>query len=602
MNYKKIEELFVDFILDLIGPNAERESERNNNLSIAQKIISNILTNKFPEYITHVLPYGSFPTKTYLKDADIDITIFFESKMNKEILIDLPIQFIDNALLLIKGGFENYNKEVSGFELISDIKIINAGIRLLKCKIGSISIDISINNFSGLYKILFIDFIESHLNTQMKKKKLFNDNSYKENKINIFRRTLLLIKGWCFYEGKLMGSNIGLMASYTLEILVIYLFNFHYDEIHNEYEGFEKFFELMQKLKWETNIISLYGIMSNFIFYQKLSNFNENIQDKDKTESNIDQPFWYLEKEYNNNGKDDNKGETQYGIRALRNENIEPLLNINELKKFILFLNKGLGNTHLKKEGKFINGDNFHKLVNVLDPLNNHNNLGKSINYHSNSKMKIVILYMNKTLKKIQEIRKKGNPFLYLNYLLNLFKSVLSNTFVEIFASTLNTPEIIVNSKIYKKYNKNNYNLKNIKIEKTAIQKFNNLFLENPRNDDRNDFEEEEEDYDEYVEEPENLEEIEFSKEEEEDEDEFAEEDEEENKNAIDEDVDENQENLEIKENIVFKDLINNEIMDKLNEQNKKTQENVKYNNKLLNESKKYSDDLQKTLKDYKLI
>jgi hypothetical protein len=207
---------------------------------------------------------------------------------------------------------------------------------------------------------------------------------------------------------------------------------------------------------------------------------------------------------------------------------------------------------------------------------------------------------MNKTLKNIQEIRKRGNPFLYLNSLLNLFKSVLSNTFVEIFASTLNTPEIIVNSKIYKKYNNNNNNWKNIKIEKTDIQKFNNLFLENPRNDDRKNIEEE--DYDEYVEEPENLEEIEFDKEEEEDEDEFAEEDEEENKNAIDEDADENQENLEIKENIVFKYLINNEIMNKLNEQNKKTQENVKYNNKLLNESKKYSDDLQKTLKDYKLI
>ena len=599
MNYKKIEELFVDFILDIIGPNAERESERNNNLSIAQKIISNILSEKLPDYIIHVFPYGSFPIKTYLKDADIDITILFESKMNKKILIDLPIQLIDNALLLIKEGFEKYNKD-SPFGLISDIKVINAGIRLLKCKIGSISIDISINNFSGLYKILFIDFIENQLKIQMKKKKLFNDSSYKENKINIFRRTLLLIKGWCFYEGKLMGSNIGLMASYTLEILVIYLFNLHYDEIHNEYEGFEKFFELMQKLNWETNIISLYGIITNFNFYQKLSNFNENIQDKDKTEFGINQPFWYLEKEYNNIEKGDNNGEAQYGIRTLRNENIEPLLNINELKNFIISLNKGLGNIYLKKEGNYINGDNFHKLVNVLDPLNNHNNLGKSINYHSNSKMKIVILYMNKTLKNIQEIRKRGNPFLYLNSLLNLFKSSLSNTFVEIFASTLNTPEIIVNSKIYKKFNNNNNNWKNIKIEKTEIQKFNNLFLDNPRNDDRKDFEEE--DYDEYVEEPENLEEIEFDKEEEEDEDEFAEEDEEENKNAVDEDADENQEKLEIKENIVFKYLINNEIMDKLNEQNKKTQENVKYNNKLLNESKKYSDDLQKTLKDYKLI
>ena len=599
MNYKKIEELFVDFILDIIGPNADREDERNHNLSFVQGIISNILSKKLPDYIAHVLPYGSFPTKTYLKDADIDITIFFESKINKNILIDLPIQLIDNAILLIKNELENNNKS-SKFDLISDIKIINAGIRLLKCKIGSNSIDISINNFSGLYKILFIDFIESQLKIQMKKKKLFNDCSYKENKINIFRRTLLLIKGWCFYEGKLMGSNIGLMASYTLEILVIYLFNLHYDEIYNEFEGFEKFFELMQKMNWETNIITLYGIISNFDFYQKLSNFNENIQDQNNTESNINQPFWYLEKEYNNNQKDDNNGETQNGIRTLRNENIEPLLNINELKKFITSLNKGLGNIHLKKEGNYINGENFHKLVNVLDPLNNHNNLGKSINYHSNSKMKIVILYMNKTLKNIQEIRKKGNPFLYLNSLLNLFKSVLSNTFVEIFASTLNTPEIIVNSKIYKKFNNNNNNWKNIKIDKTDIQKFNNLFLDDPSNVDQKDFEEE--DYDEYVEEPENLEEIKFDKEEEEDEDEFAEEDEEENKNAIDEDADDNKEKLEIKENIVFKYLINKEIMDKLNEQNKKTQENVKYNNKLLNESKKYSDNLQKTLKDYKLI
>ena len=599
MNYKKIEELFVDFILDIIGPNAERESERNNNLSIVQGIISNILSEKLPDYKAHVLPYGSFPTKTYLKDADIDITIFFESKTNKKVLIDLPIQLIDNAILLIKNEFESHNKK-SPFELITDIKIINAGIRLLKCKIGLISIDISINNFSGLYKILFIDFIENQLKIQMKKKKLFNDNSYKENKINIFRRTLLLIKGWCFYEGKLMGSNIGLMASYTLEILVIYLFNLRYDEIHNEFEGFEKFFELMQKINWEKNIISLYGIISNFIFYQKLSNFSENIQDKDKTESNINQPFWYLEKEYDNNENGDNKGETQNGIKPLKNENIEPLLNLNELKKFILSLNKGLGNTYLKKEGNVINGANFNKFVNVLDPLNNHNNLGKSINYHSNSKMKIVILYMNKTLKNIQEIRKKGNPFLYMNSLLNLFKSVLSNTYVEIFASTLNTPEIIVNSKIYKKYNGNSINWSTIKVEKTEIQNFNNLFSENPRNEDRKNIEEE--DYDEYVEEPENLEEIEFDKEEEEDEDEFAEEEEEENKKEVDEDADETQENLEIKENIIFKYLINNEIMDKLNEQNKKTQENVKYNNKLLIESKKYSDNLQKTLKEYNLI
>ena len=603
MNYKKIEELFVDFILDIIGPNPERENERNNNLSIVQGIISNILSKKLPDYTTYVLPYGSFPIKTYLKDADIDITIFFESKTDKKVLIDIPIQLIDKAILLIKDEFEKHNKE-SSFELISDIKVIMAGIRLLKCRIGSISIDISINNFAGLYKILFIDFIESQLKLQFNNKNLFKDSSYKDNKINIFRRTLLLIKGWCFYEGKLMGSNIGLMASYTLEILVIYLFNLHYDDIHNEFDGFEKFFQLMQQFNWEKNVISLYGIFSNFNFYQRLTKFNEIVkterQSKENKDVNINQPFWYLEKEYIIKEKNEN-GE-EINIKTLTSKISEPLLNLNDLKKFINSLNKGLGNIYLKKEGNTINGSNFHKLINVLDPLNNHNNLGKSINYHSNSKMKIVIIYMNKRLKNIQTIRKKANPFLYMNSLLNLFKSTLSSTYVELFANSLNTPEIIVNSKIYKKFNKYVGHKNNIKIDKSEIQHFNNLFLDNPKSEESTNIEDE--DYDEYVEEEEDIEEKDSEKEEEEDADEYAEEEEEkkEKNEIIEEDNEDKEKNLEIKENINFQQLINNEIIQKLFQQNKKKEKNVKYNNQLLVQSKEYSNNLEKLLKEHKLI
>ena len=260
MDCKKIEDLFVDFILSKIGPNIERENERNNYLSIIQTIILKILTKELPDYNTYVLPYGSFPIKTYLKNADIDITIFFERKSENKILLELRTDLIDKAMNKIKDELERHNKE-SSFELISDIKYIEADIRLLKCKIGSVNIDISINNFAGLYKVLFISHIEKQLEIQFNKKLLFNDNSFKDNKINIYRRILLLIKGWCFYEGNLMGSNVGLMASYTLEILVIYFFNLHYDEINNEFEAFEKFFELMNKFNWEENIITLYGII-----------------------------------------------------------------------------------------------------------------------------------------------------------------------------------------------------------------------------------------------------------------------------------------------------------------------------------------------------
>ena len=67
-----------------------------------------------------------------------------------------------------------------------------------------------------------------------------------------------------------MGSNIGLMASYTLEILVKYLFNLHYEFIYNEFDGFEKFFELMEKNDWDKNIISLFGIFPHLNFQKSI--------------------------------------------------------------------------------------------------------------------------------------------------------------------------------------------------------------------------------------------------------------------------------------------------------------------------------------------
>jgi hypothetical protein len=249
MNYHKIEELFVDFILDIIGPNLERESDRNDNLNQVKDILIEIFKNNLQDYITYIFPYGSYPIKIYLNNADIDITIFFESKSEHKILLDLPDDLIKNAIITIKEGFENYNKKQS-CEVFSDIKIINADIKLLKCKINSISLDISINNLSGLYKIILIDYIENLFKSQFNNNNLFPESCYFDNKINIFRRTLLLIKGWCFYEGNLMGSNIGLMASYTLEILVIYIFNLHYEYIYNEFDGFEKFFEIMEKIDY----------------------------------------------------------------------------------------------------------------------------------------------------------------------------------------------------------------------------------------------------------------------------------------------------------------------------------------------------------------
>ena len=599
MNYNKIEELYVDFILDIIGPTLERENERNINLNIVKSIITKIFQNKLPDYTTYILTYGSFPMKAYLKNADIDITIFFGPKIEKKVLIELPLDLINKAIHLIKEEFERYNKEIS-FELFSDIKIIMADIRLLKCKIGSISLDISVNNFSGLYKIVLIDYIENQFKSQFNKNNLFLDTSYSDNKLNIFRRTLLLVKGWCYFEGNLMGSNIGLMASYTLEILVIYVFNNYYEFIYNEFDGFEKFFEIMEKINWEKNIISLFGIFSNINFQKKLSIFNTHLQNsKDKDNKDTNEPFWYYKDKYNKIDK---------GFNILLNnandKDNEPLLKLNELKKLITPVNKSIGNIYLKKEGKLINSANFDKLINILDPINNYNNLGKSINYHSNSKMKKVIIYLNQQIKIIHKIRKKGNPIFYINSLFNLFKQTLSTNFIDLFANYINSPRILSNCKFHQK----KIDKKKLKIDKEEIQKFNNLFTKEKINFNMNKYDDEE-DYDNYEEENEDgvgdLEEKDL--EENYEEDEYAEEEEEEEIKKDKKEMNGNNRYNEDKfinkdEKIKFIPLINNQVIKKLFELYENKQKTINNNNQLLKESMEYSNNLDKFLKNLKLI
>lgn len=39
------------------------------------------------------------------------------------------------------------------------------------------------------------------------------------------------MKGWCYYESRLLGAHHGLLSTYALETMVLYLLNFYHHEL-----------------------------------------------------------------------------------------------------------------------------------------------------------------------------------------------------------------------------------------------------------------------------------------------------------------------------------------------------------------------------------
>ena len=45
------------------------------------------------------------------------------------------------------------------------------------------------------------------------------------NQNHLFKRSIILIKAWCYYESRILGAHHGLISTYALETLVLYIFH-----------------------------------------------------------------------------------------------------------------------------------------------------------------------------------------------------------------------------------------------------------------------------------------------------------------------------------------------------------------------------------------
>ncbi|XP_011041798.1 PREDICTED: uncharacterized protein LOC105137670 [Populus euphratica] len=221
-NWERAEE-FTREIVYRIHPTVESNFKRKQVIGYVQRLIKSSLGFE-------VFPYGSVPLKTYLPDGDIDLTAISSPAIEEALVSDI------HAVL----RREELNED-STFE-VKDVHCIDAEVKLIKCIVQNTVVDISFNQLGGLCTLCFLEEVDQLV-----------------GKNHLFKRSIILIKAWCYYESRILGAHHGLISTYALETLILYIFHLFHCSLNGPLAVLYRFLDYFSKFDWENYCISLNG-------------------------------------------------------------------------------------------------------------------------------------------------------------------------------------------------------------------------------------------------------------------------------------------------------------------------------------------------------
>ncbi|KAL0848589.1 hypothetical protein Bca101_021836 [Brassica carinata] len=214
-------------LIACIQPNPPSEDRRN----AVARYVRRLIINCFPPLQVEIFTFGSVPLKTYLPDGDIDLTAFSTNQSLK-----------DSWANLVRDMLEKEEKNESAEFRVKEVQYIQAEVKLIKCLVENIVVDISFNQIGGLCTLCFLEEADLFINQN-----------------HLFKRSIILIKAWCYYESRILGAHHGLISTYALETLVLYIFHLFNNSFSGPLEVLYRFLEFFSKFDWQNFCISLWG-------------------------------------------------------------------------------------------------------------------------------------------------------------------------------------------------------------------------------------------------------------------------------------------------------------------------------------------------------
>ncbi|XP_031372713.1 uncharacterized protein LOC116187855 isoform X2 [Punica granatum] len=180
-------------------------------------------------HFLQVFAFGSVPLRTYLPDGDIDVTVLCHQNLVEDLIRGLCSMVEERGS--INGEFK-----------MKDVQIIHAQVKIVKLNVKNIAVDVSFNQIAGLGALCFLEQVDRLI-----------------GKEHLFKRSVLLVKAWCFYEGRILGSQNGLISTYGLEIMVLCIINLFHASVSGPLGVLCKFLDYFSKFNWQRRCISIYG-------------------------------------------------------------------------------------------------------------------------------------------------------------------------------------------------------------------------------------------------------------------------------------------------------------------------------------------------------
>uniref|UniRef100_A0A7I4A932 Polymerase nucleotidyl transferase domain-containing protein n=1 Tax=Physcomitrium patens TaxID=3218 RepID=A0A7I4A932_PHYPA len=328
-------------LIDSIKPTRSSEERRTAVTAFVQRLIRDRFDCK-------VVKFGSVPLKTYLPDGDIDLTIFARN--------DLKETWAQDVVKALKQAEEDTNAEFR----VKEVQYIQAEVKLIKCLVENIVVDISFNQTGGLSTFCFLEEVDREIDR--------NDFELKQN--HLFKRSVILVKAWCYYESRILGAHHGLISTYALETLVLYIFHVFHPKrrLRGPLEVLYLFLVYFCNFDWDKYCVTMWGPVP----LARITEISSGSARKTFRISDF--------------------------AEAPRKDRGKLLLSKEFLERCIDSYSDAKGGQESSQRRNFIT-----KFLNVLDPIRDTNNLGRSVNVGSFKRIRSAFGLGARTLGEVLE-------------------------------------------------------------------------------------------------------------------------------------------------------------------------------------------------------